>query len=74
MIIKLNKVNEMYAIDRGSNYVCSMGWWLHSANPSEPNPDQSKPRWNVSKQYNGQSHALALDDIHNVNPSWIVAG
>ena len=46
-----------------------MGLWLHSADLSELNLDQSDPGWHVSERYNGLSHVLTLDDMHSVNPS-----
>ena len=50
-------------------YGLVMGLWLHSTNPSEPNPSKLDPGWHVSKQYNDLSHVLAPDDMHSVDPS-----
>ena len=46
-----------------------MGLWLHSVDPSKPNPNQLDPGWHVSEQCNGLSHVSALDDMHNVDAS-----
>ena len=46
-----------------------MGLWLHSIDPSEPNPDQSDLGWHVSEQYNDRSHVQAPNSMHSVDPS-----